>query len=494
LAYRTNPDVFDEWARGIIWTGQCRRMRGGTVHVDENGVLWYERRRHPYRATWGPVELARYLPASKTILLNGDGFTDNSATNNQTDLRNTVRRLMAIAHPQVAERLAVIPFAALTAAGVRLDTLTPIDVVEDEMEIVYHKETLPELSEMKVTTKTDNREVREGTHKKQRFRHTTEAIKGWRHRVTGRTKSWLSYSDRRDEWDYMTIEWRPQAQPWELFRPEEDGRLQSWERLIHHTKADLDAARRQRDRNNARALGGQGGFIERGTIPTDNGMYWMENNHHLGACLFSAVSGDGKKHEFLSAFDEDEPNQMYYLAQLPDKSNAVTYQEAVLALAPPLVHQARLEKRRVRRQGDVFAIETTLTDEQVYQRAKTRVRRNVAMASTGTDLGRSFVKGEVVEYADCPGKCGHRIKTGNGEKAKRALMIYGTGHTATEVVVAEKGITYIRGTMHHDPGLQERGRRREHVDVQLGDKWHLALRNTVPRQQTRRDQPVVATA
>jgi hypothetical protein len=237
------------------------------------------------------------------------------------------------------------------------------------------------------------------------------------------------------------------------------------------------------------------------------GWGWFERHHHLGASVFSAVGEDGKRHKFISAFDEQEPEQMYFLAQLPDRAKVETYQQAIDALAPPLVHAARKQKRRVYRQGDIFAIETTLDDEQVYAKARTRVRREVALFELDTESVVRIVRGtletpeplpeEVQEQGPCPCGCGHDRTIGWGDQARRALMIYGTGHTADEVVVWRNGATYVRGIMHHDPHLEDPSRAREHIDIRLGHppetlkvgatdrKWYLAVRNTVPRRRRR---------
>jgi hypothetical protein len=95
--------------------------------------------------------------------------------------------------------------------------------------------------------------------------------------------------------------------------------------------------------------------------------------------VFSAEGWDGRRHRFISAFDQLEPDPLYYLAQLPDKGEVKSYQDAIDILAPPMVHHARKNGKRVERQGDVFAIETDLHTRHIYSRAVTRVRRDVAL-------------------------------------------------------------------------------------------------------------------
>lgn len=72
---------------------------------------------------------------------------------------------------------------------------------------------------------------------------------------------------------------------------------------------------------------------------------------------------------------------------------------------------------------------------------------------------------------------------------RRALAIYGTAHSATEVATCRDGTTYARGIARHVPELDpDRRGGRDHRHLDLGDRetWYLAVRNTVPRQASRR--------
>lgn len=72
---------------------------------------------------------------------------------------------------------------------------------------------------------------------------------------------------------------------------------------------------------------------------------------------------------------------------------------------------------------------------------------------------------------------------------RRAVSIYGTAHSATEVITLRSGAVYVRGTVQHVPTL-EPGRvgPPDHRPVYLGngERWYLAVRNAVPRQATKR--------
>jgi hypothetical protein len=188
----------------------------------------------------------------------------------------------------------------------------------------------------------------------------------------------------------------------------------------------------------------------------------VERMHRLGESVFWAVDGNGERHRWLSGFDQLENPAMYFLAQLPDKGGVRYITHAIRLLAPPIVHKARKEGRRVFRQGDIFAVETDMTsddlrDHRAYYRAE--------LFGTGN--------GGLSPFAS----------TDAGYRLRQKLMIYGTGHTATEVIPTPRG-TFVRGTMFHDPILENirANRPPEHRQVEMdSNAWFLAVRNTVPR-------------
>jgi hypothetical protein len=135
---------------------------------------------------------------------------------------------------------------------------------------------------------------------------------------------------------------------------------------------------------------------------------------------------------FLSAFDTNETQPLYFLAELPAKAHPKTVDEAREALKPEPVKEAEANGITVLRQGDVFAIPTDLAT-------------------------RGFP---------------HR------EKYMRVL---GVNHTVTEGTRVKAGglYTYGRGVLRHDVGPW---REREHKNVKLGDgkTWYRLVKNTVP--------------
>lgn len=551
MSYITNEIAVARYLHDSVSGGAFRRSRAGSLYVSPEGALIYERKTASRRREYGPVTLVERH--GKVFVINGDGLSDTSATRWQTFVRDRIQRMLrdsGLRQPEasITSRMTtgnsylLVPYAALDAAGIERSTMKPIDVTDDVWEHTWHQVKVPELrmpDEPPKMKRGDRFTVPLVDPKKKKpvtftITQAVETVLVAQAQIDGLT---LQTTWRRNQ-VYVEKGTKTVVRNFSnrYYALQRDGKLEAgqvwrwvgdwvatnvlWDGVsrqtalvqwgTHHWQwQQAERQRLQPDPNN-------GGFAvwvdsaerELAKVRSEEVGY-LTREHHLGANLFSAVSADGKRHRFLSAFDAEEVRRLYFLAQLPNNSKAKTYDEALHALAPPIVHAAREQKRRVWRQGDVFAIETSLTDEDIYARARTRTRRQVVFGSLQQAIRnllntRSRVmldeiapaEGEVRERVDCPCGCGHQRITGGGPKAQAALSIYRTGHTATEVVVARNGATYVRGVMHHDPQLETPGRQAEHEDVNLFDEsdhekrpWCLTVRNTVPRRSTRRTTP-----
>lgn len=170
---------------------------------------------------------------------------------------------------------------------------------------------------------------------------------------------------------------------------------------------------------------------------------WEDVRHWLGDSLFMATVREqrnrpayeqrDRRAKFLSSFDYQESRPLYFLAELP-RSNVETVDDAFELLKPPAVAAAMNSGLEVTRQGDIFAIPTSLT---------TRELKSIAR-----DVG------------------------------KRLALLGGT-HQATEVIVTKNGDCYARGTLYHAPG---EWRTSDHARRKIGNGkvWHRILKNTVP--------------
>lgn len=140
---------------------------------------------------------------------------------------------------------------------------------------------------------------------------------------------------------------------------------------------------------------------------------------------------------FVSAFDEQERNLHYFLAQLPKGRKPTSVKDAIWLLRPPAVLEADAAGLSVTRQGDIFGVPTTLSTKDVHHGGWLTIK-----------MGR----------------------------------LLNTSHVATEVVVGPGG-PYARGTLYHKPVTAwGRPAAPEHRRQKLGDgkTWHKIVKNTVP--------------
>ncbi len=175
--------------------------------------------------------------------------------------------------------------------------------------------------------------------------------------------------------------------------------------------------------------------------PFDNLWKWTTSRHFLGDSVFRAKA-NGRRRRFLSSFDYQEAQPLYFLCELPRSSKAETVEQAYEDLKPPRVKAAEAQLRTVSRQGDMFAIPTTFTTREVKE-----------MTPHG--------KGRIVK--------------------RPKLGLLGTNHRASEVIFATGGRIYARGLLYHQPG---RWRTPDHARRKMGDgkTWHLLVKNTVPTE------------
>lgn len=137
---------------------------------------------------------------------------------------------------------------------------------------------------------------------------------------------------------------------------------------------------------------------------------------------------------FLSGFDHQERQPLYFFCELPRGVKPTTVAEAYEALKPEPVKLAEANGRSVLRQGDIFAIPVPDTD----------LRSLRKMGATIEKRGR----------------------------------VLGTSHVASEVAYLPNGTTLMRGTMYHEP---EQFRPADHKRVTLPKStWCIAVKNTCP--------------
>ena len=402
-----------------------RSYRGG--YPSATTYLWGEETRFVMRLLGQEWVLAELFPERGYVALNGDGidrWRGAPGTHWQTRVREAVQR-----HP--ALRSMVIPFQAIGGAGVDLSTARLIHVLDDGFVDDLHR--VPPVPEEVLSGELPAKVIQ------------ARGLDGEQP-----PEQWFAY--RKPAWG-TRYEYFSSPTPVTALTPPPGS---MWQQVVRLSEREWG---------------------------------WTGRRHQLGEALFSAVGEDGRRHKFVSSFDHNENPPLYFLAQLPDGSGANTIEEGVRALAPPIVQRAWEEERHVRRQGDVFFVPTDLSDTNVYALAARRVRRECVLQSIPVRAVGPWpvpVLGEVRSKVDCPCNCGHKRWTSDTPLGRRTLAIYGTAHTASEVVVTKTGTTYVKGMAYHDPQVIGEQRQPDHRVVDLGSKWHLAVRNTVPRRSTPR--------
>ena len=247
-----------------------------------------------------------------TVLINGDGFDLPRMQTIQAELRRDYTREFGV------NGVMVVPYQALTAAGIVVPTIKRIAVTRDGGENVVVQLKGPAKADIEKAVEKATRQVTASMKERDRY---------W---ITG----WEAFDSNGDRFQvrYSNNGGRP-TRSFQVMRQPLDGIL-SWQNLGHSK---------------------------------ENGWFSNEFRHRLGASVFSAVDGSGSRHRFLSAFDVQEQPPLYFLAQLPDEGRVLDFSQALDLLAPPLVHQARKDGKLVFRQGDVFFVQTELTIKELRQ-------------------------------------------------------------------------------------------------------------------------------
>lgn len=287
----------------------------------------------------------------------------------------------------------IVPFSAVREAGIDMATITPVDVALERF--TWEDHSAWNLSE-----------VPEGYRKHQAWYDQGGQQVPAPHAADG-SEAWPDHEGGWHVWDRTALEGSAEVP---VDGPEYEGRLdQHYEEI---------------------------------TVSPDDAMYhWSEQRHWLGESVFRAAYTRWDRagrldtrhvRYFLAAFDEQEPQPLFFLAELPAGARPRTIAEAREALKPAQVAAAEQAGTEVLRQGDVFAIRSDLTTRQ--------------------------------------------LKAPGTWACSTAAYVLGVNHTATEVIT-RGGDTYARGLLRHRPPG-----RAEHRTVVLGDRksWWLLCKNTVP--------------
>lgn len=290
-------------------------------------------------------ELARLVGnrSSGFFLLNGDRYSV-STSGHQSIIRGAVA--------QTGIESMIVPYSALEAAGIVLDSIRPLEIQPERTE-----------------------------------KWTEDVEAAWAPGDPGTASTWDVSHDSEYPFPpygnglpgYVSRRWtRPGSKVYavETLRGHDyaKGKFANYspgERVSYYTE------------------GGSGVEIEGGRFKVTRYRHW------LGASLFSArVQGRKGRVKFLSAFDENERRPLYFLCELP-RCTARTVAEALDALAPRIVHAAYAQGRTVERQGDIFAIPTELNRKTLKERGASFEKRAHLLDTNHTATEVALIKGAV---------------------------------------------------------------------------------------------------
>ena len=491
-------------SRWITWIATGELPRNARTAMLDVARISYDNREREIYSYGRHFPLVRFIPGTRkrpaVFLINGDRWRGGgwSATGrHQESVRTAVAETVAYMNScgKRATSL-IVPFSALNGAGIRLDSIRPVDVRNDRVEEITHRTRhftdIPRWMRTKTvydekTTTVDairNHGAPGSSHRTwhgSRFSpYLTLSGHGYFNPADG---EFQEYNGNRVRVDFGAANARVHPltddrvwAPWTLvgdengrvtyrvardvpaYEPDADG-VYTWTEDRHWLgdalfDAEIDITTHVRER-----------------VP-DDVRGWMETQEGYVSVTHSSRSGGnyvtreihtrGKRFRFVSSFDYSEPAPLYFLCALPHGCQASTVEDAIAALMPDSVRAAMDAGRDVIRQGDIFAVATDLPRAEILARATRTARRSHAVNGRGA------------------------IRPGED---RDAIWIHGTRHTATEVAVTPDGVTYIRGAMYHDPARFDRNgnTRRDHVTRPLGDgdTWYVAIRNTVPRMPER---------
>jgi hypothetical protein len=295
-------------------------------------------------------------------LLNGDRSTVSTSRHQRIAREAIQRRAWPNGGANPVAHVAVIPFSALESAGIRRDTIIPLEVRPDTMLDVPHE--------------TTNAADVPDWHRYRTVWHTAETVDDVPADVAAR--GWSNYRYQGQYRDEVTgrYSWPERIE----LEPDADG-VYRWTTQTHRLGDCLFTAETRRDVQRGRPC--TVADVVNAAVRSINA-----RRAHSGGILDVVETLDNldtaapivewvqlrRRRRYVSSFDRNEPAPLYFLATMPARSTARTVEDAILDLAPPAVHAALARGRHVERQGDIFAIATTLRDSDLqgdgYRRAR----------------------------------------------------------------------------------------------------------------------------
>jgi hypothetical protein len=373
----SNTAVIDRWLDVV--EGRSDRLIGtrhsNTVFADREAV-------YSYGTHFPLAESYRAKDGQPFFVLIGDRYSVTTSRH-QSDVRGAMGSRLRI----------LVPFSAMESAGIDRSTIEILDVSDDQW--IEHKRSSATLDDVPQSQRT-------------------RYVPNPHDETCDEKKAQAGYCYHGGS-DVPT-------------EPEPDG-LYHWTTGEHRLGAALFRARYSRQRAGRMCRGPFTIPTGPETIfPTEACRHGMTREHRI--MVRSAGRGT-----FLSGWDQAEARPVYFLAQLG--TDATTIPEALQRLKPDAVAEADVKGTPYVRQGDVFAVASTMT--------------TAGLREAGATFTKRF-------------------------GPAHATQLLGLNHEATERAMLN-GRWFARGCLYHAPiGRRAEHRRRRMLD---GKRWYEVLRNTV---------------
>ncbi len=374
MATHTAEHIASSWARSVA-SGEPHYETGRTLRATGLVIEGF--------SGWGRSDaIAQLLPAGRRrraplFLLTGDRWQNPGW--GHSDSQTIVRLAIARVADTVGIPVLIVPFSALDAAGIERASINLLGSRPDES-----------WSEERTSANYKDLPRRERilTRTVERTAETLERV------APGQQRSWIfnpatgrgEYRDREPGPDGL-YHWKESE---EYRRAREPDGLYHWVRHFHRlgdsvfTADVLETRTVGRDWTAADVVRSAGEFlaaefhdgrIGRPELERRTAVQMLETLD-LSEPITETVQVR-RRRRFVSSFDTNEPWPAYFLATLPSSSRARTVETALEDLAPAAVHAALARGRDVIRQGDIFAIATDLSDEEIFGLARTRARLTI---------------------------------------------------------------------------------------------------------------------
>lgn len=522
----SNASIIDRWVEQV-GRDEPRFLSDNGTRIAQDSKTIYSYGTH--------FPMARLIGDRATgyFLVNGDNYSVTTSQH-QSHTRWAIKRS--------GIPFMVVPFSALHAASIDLDTIIPVDITKDRTERIEETwdswDKLPRWLKWRTETRTSTEYKTEPCRQGPRGSlelYSWTGSKLVENHIHENDYPGTDHFTPYTHYEYVKVPTEPGEDGlWHHTRSRHflgesvfRAKYQSGTTPVRHWRMVVDY-----DATYAKVRAEGKDWNDAGWKPVKKRHYWTENRPVWTEAYF------------LSGYDTQERGRygegLYFLAQLPEGWEPVTVAQAFEALKPAEVLAAENAGIGVVRQGDVYAIESHLRPATLKAMGAERpeISEDEVRAINATNIRRQAERADRMGYAysqwerECKkliGESNARLATcDNGHEpvdwigpdpcfmcgaqdgavelppapspepelepltrspgmGRTERFVLGLNHTGTDVLVSPAGTTWARGMLRHKrlsytwQGVMV-APTGEHKQVKLGDgkTWYRLVKNTVP--------------